>query len=320
MGRNSKWIDSRPDDSVRRVARSALAARLERVWHYLELAVWQPQRETENVHQLRVFSRRAAAALDIFAAWLPPRRGRWMQKHLKRVRQAAGDARDLDVLWMRWMDRVEQIPSGHAALLLDQVKRRRREAQRPIEEIHAQLTRKRFDRRTAKFLKRVHARGGEGPGGERFACMARVALSRLVVPYLEAAAAEMADAEAMHAFRIQGKQVRYAMEIFAGAFDREFREDLYPVVATLQERLGTINDHVTARTHLAAWRDEADSCVLRQALESGLEHEQRSFDLARQEFLNWWTSERRADLGRRFARYVPEIAGPPPLANDHSNR
>ena len=33
----------------------------------------------------------------------------------------------------------------------------------------------------------------------------------------------MSDAAALHAFRIQGKQVRYAMEIFAGAFDEDFR-------------------------------------------------------------------------------------------------
>ena len=59
------------------------------------------------------------------------------------------------------------------------------------------------------------------------------------------------DVQALHAFRIQGKQVRYAMEIFAGAFPPEFREQLYPIVETLQDRLGAINDHVTAQTHFS---------------------------------------------------------------------
>jgi CHAD domain-containing protein len=304
MGRNRKWIDGQPDDSVRRIARRALGARLERVWHFLERAVRQPQSETEDVHQLRVFSRRAAAALSIFEDWLPPRRGRWVGKQVKRLRKAAGDARDLDVLLMRWMDAVGEMPSDQATLLLEHVKHRRCEAQRPIQEIYRKLVRKRFGRKRSKFLKRVWNRRDEGACGEKFACMARVALGRLAVQYLQAAGAELTDADALHAFRIQGKQVRYAMEVFAGAFDEEFRTELYPVVVTLQERLGAINDYVTARAHLATWREETDSCALRQALEIKMQQEQRLLESTRREFLNWWTPERREDLRRRFARYV----------------
>ena len=77
MGRNTKWIEGQSDEPTEQVARRAIEARLERVCHYLELAVAEPKSETENVHQLRVFSRRTAAALEIFDVWLPPRaRGR----------------------------------------------------------------------------------------------------------------------------------------------------------------------------------------------------------------------------------------------------
>ncbi len=134
--------------------------------------------------------------------------------------------------------------------------------------------------------------------------MARVALARMVVPYLKLAQAELADAEALHAFRIQGKQVRYAMEIFAGAFDEAFRQDLYPLVAMLQDRLGSINDHVTARIYFEQWRSEAEMCSVRQALDMGIVEERQSFETSRQEFLAWWTCERRDDLCRRFGRYV----------------
>lgn len=304
MGRNSKWIEGQPDDSTEQVARRVLAARLERIGHYLERAVREPKSETENVHQLRIFARRAASALEIFDAWLPPRRGRWMRKQVKRIRQAAGAARDFDVLRMRWSEPNERMPSAQAVLLLEQVKHCRREAQRPIEAIYRKLVEKRFARRTSRFLRRVRTRDGQRSVSEPFACMARIALDRLVVPYLAAARAEMADAEALHAFRIQGKQVRYAMEIFAGAFNAEFRDELYPVVATLQDRLGAINDHVTAQAYLARWLDETDSCAVRQALDVGVQHERHGFDLSRQEFLAWWTSGRREDLRRRFAQHV----------------
>jgi CHAD domain-containing protein len=310
MGRNTKWIDSQPDDAVEDVARRALEARLEGLWHYLELSVGEPSSDTENVHQLRVFTRRTAAAMDIFADWLPRRRGRWMRKQLKRLRKAAGEARDLDVLRMRWSDPAEQLPAVQASLLIEQVKRRRRKAQWPIEDAYHKFLRQDFERRTRKFVKRVRLRKPETPGCDQtLGCLARVALGRMVGPFLQAAEAKMTDAETLHAFRIQSKQVRYAMELFAGAFDADFRGQLYPIVENLQDRLGAINDHVSAQCYLAAWREETDSCAVHQALDVGKQHEQRAFELARQNFLAWWTPERRAALRCHFARYVQLGAG-----------
>ena len=129
---------------------------------------------------------------------------------------------------------------------------------------------KRFPRRTSKFLQRVRTSGGEGSSATQFGCLAQLALGRLVVPYLAAAVAPMIDVDALHAFRIQGKRVRYAMEIFAGAFDAPFRHELYPVVAALQERLGAINDHVVAQAYLARWHQEAESC--RHSPGDGIRH------------------------------------------------
>ena len=143
--------------------------------------------------------------------------------------------------------------------------------------------------------------------GDRFVCLARIALARVVSPYLATARAELDDAAAMHAFRIQSKQVRYAMEIFAGAFDEEFRTELYPLVVSLQDRLGAINDHVTAQTYFAGWHAEAGSCAVRAALEMGIDREQQALDESRRAFLDWWTAARREDMCHRFARYV-EIA------------
>jgi CHAD domain-containing protein len=309
MGRNSKWIDASPDDCTQRIAARALESRLERIGHYLDRAVREPRSETENVHQLRVFARRAAAALEIFDDWLPARRGRWVNKQVKRVRKAAGEARDLDVLRLGWIERGGQMDANQVALLLDELGRCREAAQQPIEASHEKLIGKDFERRVTKFVKHVRTRQSPCSAEDRFASMARAALARLVTPYLQAAHGEMHDAEAMHAFRIQGKQVRYAMEIFVGAFDAAFRDALYPLVASLQDKLGAINDHVTAQKYLAQWRDRAESCSLRHACEVGLEAERHFFDVSRDEFLAWWTAERQADLSNRFAPYVnPDVA------------
>ena len=306
MGRNSKWIDSQPNDSVAKVARRALTVRLGRLWHFLELSLQDSGDDAEHVHQLRVFTRRTAAAMEIFADWLPRRRGRWIRKQLKRVRKAAGEARDLDVLRIRWKKELEPLPAGQAALLLEQIKRRRRKAQWPIEDAYHKLAGKNFPRKARRFVKRVRYRGEVAdPCDDRIECTARAALHRLLVPYFDAAAGSLTDVESLHAFRIQSKQVRYAMEIFAGAFDDGFRQQVYPLVADLQERLGKINDHVTAQRYLTAWHNETDALAVKQALDAGFELEQRALDASHREFLAWWTTERREELRRAFAQYVP---------------
>jgi len=323
MGRNTKWIDSQPDDLVDDVARRALEVRLDRLWYFLEQAVVEPNSETENVHQLRVFTRRAGASMEIFAELLPKRRGRWMRKQLKRLRQAAGEARDLDVLRLRWAAQLDEgtatLAQGAASslkLLLEQASRRRRKAQWPIEEIYQKLLRKNFARRTKKLLKRIRVRDAKTPGSQptgnnqpaadlHLGAVAHQQLDQLVEPYLKAAEADMVDAPVLHAFRIQGKEIRYAMEIFAGAFEADFRQELYPLVAELQDRLGAINDHVTAQEYLSAWGEETASSAVREAVAAGLQIEQAAFDESRRDFLTWWTPERRSSLRRQFAKYLP---------------
>jgi CHAD domain-containing protein len=317
MGRNSKWIESQPGDSVEVVARRALSTRLGRLWHYLERSVHDSSEDAENVHQLRVFTRRTAVAMDTFDDWLPKRRGRWLRKQLKRLRKAAGDARDLDVLRIRWTKELESLPAGQSALLLEQVKRRRRKAQWPIEDAYHRLASKRFPRKARKLTKRLRYRGEkESPtnngapqngsaDNQHLQSLAVTSLRQLLVPYFAAASAELHDTEALHAFRIQSKAVRYAMEIFAGAFDDSFRQALYPIVADLQERLGRVNDHVTAQRFLTTWRAESQAEAVQQALDAGIELEQQALDAAHQEFLTWWAPQRRDDLRSQFAHYVP---------------
>lgn len=311
MGRNTKWVEGQPEESVELVASRALAARLGRLWHFLEQAVQHEGREVEDVHQLRVFTRRSAAALQIFEAWLPKRRGRWLHKQLKRIRRAAGEARDLDVLRARWSEELAELPAAQSSILLEQIKRRRRRAQWPIEDAFHKLAGKRFPRRARKLTKRVRYRGPAGGDcGDRLLCMARASLAELLIPYFQAAESTFADPAELHAFRISSKQVRYAMEVFAGAFDDSFRQQLYPLVADLQDRLGKINDHVTALAYLTTWHGESDAAAVRQAIEAGMQVEQQALDESQHEFLNWWSAEKREQLRNQFARYVPLNAQP----------
>ena len=74
--------------------------------------------------------------------------------------------------------------------------------------------------------------------------------------FFAAADGDLSDVKALHSFRIAGKRLRYAMELFAAAFPPAFREELYPLVEELQEKLGEINDHAAAAARLEEWQAE----------------------------------------------------------------
>src|SRR5262249_58635227 len=100
--RPDKWVQGvSPDDRTTDVAVRTLQARLAAIQHYLPLAAEKAEEDVEHVHQLRVWTRRASAALKLYAGLLPRRRTARMKKQLKRLRRAANDARDCDVLARR---------------------------------------------------------------------------------------------------------------------------------------------------------------------------------------------------------------------------
>jgi CHAD domain-containing protein len=300
MVRKTKWIEqTSPDEPFEKLARRALEARLDLVWHYLPRAADKPN-DPDNVHQLRVSTRRAMAAMEIFDSLLPKRRASWFNKQLKRVRQAAGQARDLDVLLARIKQR-QATGNGRYAGLVEYVEWLRDEAQEPIEEIYRKLSRKNYSRRQSKLLKRVRIREeSDSDQPSTFADAARLALGRQKDHFFAAASADLHDHMALHALRIQGKQLRYTMEIFSGAFGPSLKHDVYPIVVDFQERLGKLNDHATARDLFIEWVSINHDAAAGEVLNELIAEERRLLDESQQEFFAWWTAERSADLRRRI--------------------
>ncbi|HEX4143821.1 MAG TPA: CHAD domain-containing protein [Pirellulales bacterium] len=311
MVRKTKWIEtSAADDPVDEVARHALEGRLDFVWHFLSRAA-AVNHQPEDVHQLRVATRRATAALQTFRALLPRRRARKMKKQLKRIRLAAGDARDLDVLAARLeKDRTAVSDDASIAKLLHFVTRLREQAQPAIEKLYDHLSSKdRFARRTQAILAWLRDRSADDlVDAHTFVDVARHDLSPLVERFFTAAAADLSQPDALHRLRICGKRVRYAMEIFGGAFGPEMREEIYPIVAEIQDKLGKINDHVTAGRLYAHWRHRVDEPDVADLLHLLIAEEHRSTEQGRHDFLAWWTAGRSADLRDRFEQ---RFAGQP---------
>lgn len=299
--RPDKWIrDVFPENRVSEVAVRTLQARLAALQHYLPLAAEKAEEDVEHVHQLRVWNRRAAAALKLYANLLPRRRTAWMKKQLKRLRRAANDARDLDVL-------AKRLAADHshpeAATWLARVRGKRAEAQYQIVATYRRLMRDdRFDRRVAKLLRRVHPRGLNGRPAEdpRFGDWARGRLGPLVDEFFAAIPADATAVAALHGFRIRGKELRYALELLAAAFPPVLREQLYPVVETLQDRLGDINDAATAQTRLRRQIEKVDDITEAKHLQKLLVDEQARFERMHRGFVKWFAPPLQQQLRAGF--------------------
>jgi CHAD domain-containing protein len=304
MVQKGKWIDGvDPGDPVSMAARRALRVRLELVWYYAPLAALHSQRDPEYVHQLRVSTRRARATLASYHELLSPRRAEWMEKQLRRLRRAAGDARDYDVL----LDRLSQLPDRRPTrgweVLLQRIERLRWQAQQPLLERYRKLKRRDFARRARQLARRVAWRNPQQPE-PTFAEAAQAGLRRIAEPFFAAAEGDLADVAALHQFRIHGKQLRYAMEVFAGALDGEFRGDLYRQVEQVQERLGQLNDHATGLARFRGWRQQWKDPALDGPLSQLIEREEAALAQAQRDFFRWWTGQRAAELRQRFRQLL----------------
>lgn len=305
MGRTpaEKWLQgASPDDPAVDVARRALRSRLTVVSDYLPLAATRADEDVEYVHQLRVWARRATAAVRLFADLLPRRR-LWLLRQLRRIRRAADEARNADVLLARLEDRPRD---QHLKRWRKRTRRERAEAQAAIVAVYKRLSRRRrFVRRIDALLQRVRSRHAEDA---RFGDWAAKHLGAAAERFFAAVPTDQADEEALHRLRIRGKELRYAVELLAGAFPDALRPELYPLIESMQDRLGHVNDLATACANLSG------------KLQSGgswrrlLRDEQAKLELARREFWQWCTPQLLRQLREGFeelsTRPMADGAGP----------
>jgi CHAD domain-containing protein len=295
-------------------ARVVLAARFEVVRQYLPLAAGKPYEDVEYVHQLRVGTRRAAAALRVFGACLPRKHRRAAKQALRGLRRAAGDARDWDVFLLALEDARGTDPAEAPAFdfLAGYALGERSAAQARLVAA-ADDAGPRFAADTAVLPARVRPpRGAAAPAA--FGDLARAGMADLFDLFNRAVAADPGEPDALHQLRILGKRVRYAMELFAPCFTASFRSELYKSVEAVQEALGEVQDAAVGRSRIAALRDRLTRVLPGEwpRFEPGVGKLLKGYDAAfaagRERFAAW-----RATWAETWAAHPPEPlpTGPP---------
>lgn len=296
------WLEGvKPGMCMARVGRLHLQARLATIGHWLPLAATRWREEPEYVHQLRVSTRRATAAMRIFGDLLPSKRQTEIRRQLRRIRRAACDARDLDVLIGRFERLKGDAPQRLAKRLTRRLRKKRNAAQAPLQTLNGTLS---DDLRNIlhpeDLLRPLACDTSHGPSSQPFDAVAHACLKDAVTSFKKAARADLADIAALHALRLAGKKLRYTIEIAAPVCDDRLRTTAYPRLQFLQEFLGTINDHAQFSERLRIWRSESSSKRMRAALQGMILAEQLALADLHSLFLAWWKKK----IAKGIVRYA----------------
>jgi CHAD domain-containing protein len=275
--------------------------------------------DVEDVHQLRVVSRRLSTGLRTLADFLLEKDVQRFLGRLRKLRRAAGDARNLDV-YLQDLEslhrRGEKARTDLLESLVDRARRDRKQAQRRLEKAVRRLDKKEFWSWADELLRPAKAFAPEldATHSETMLERAQRQLPLLLDDFLHAAPTADSSDDDFHRLRIAGKRLRYAMELFAGCFE-EGMTRLLETLKGAQELLGRLNDWRTQGELLEELLDDEKlSPRTRRSAERLLRLYRRRRTRGRKECLEFW----RARLGERFQKdflKLLDVPHPAPSSN-----
>jgi CHAD domain-containing protein len=213
-------------------ASNSIAKLLERLAY--QVGATAHSMSAENVHDLRVAVRRFEQSLALFRQALPGREVKHIRRKLKALMDRAGDVRDCDMAQ-------KILLKCDLPAVADLKKRLAEERREALPGLAAALRRWSARRTSAKWrasLLPVEARDGFHHHLPK--------LARKFLAHGDAAARAKVSAAVLHAFRIEGKKLRYTLELLAPshpAAARQWVEKLKPI----QSALGDVHDCRMAR-------------------------------------------------------------------------
>jgi len=259
-------------------ASQVLRMRLEAVDGLVDRLKADQDDEAERVHQLRVSTRRAGAALRVFRAFIKPSHRKRVRQRLKRFRQAAGDVRECQVHLKLLRNHLAGEP-GSLQIAIEHAIGRAWTEEKDAEAALEAVARRRGGKPWRKWIKRTLASvaepyspfnecSDEGRESLSVQAIAKQSLVGLIAQFRAAAQDDLATQAKLHALRLCGKRLRYAIEIFGCCLEPSLREEFSADLAALQDRLGDIND-----LHQVARQLDRYAIELREALDGRIKEQ-----------------------------------------------
>jgi CHAD domain-containing protein len=226
-------------------------------FHFERLLAREPGtregRDIEELHQMRVATRRLRAAWRVFGDAFDPADAKRLKRPLRAVAAALGAVRDLDVLLEIARTYRGDLPEAEGVAfgaLIRDLEARREAARQQLDDVLDQP-------RYGRWLHASVACLGRPRRPSRPSTTAEPRLVRELTPAAIWAAfgrvlayegiQRWADVPTLHALRIEGKRLRYSLEFVREALGPEVNPLIQRVTA-LQDHLGLLNDADVAAT------------------------------------------------------------------------
>ena len=210
--------------------------------------------DPEELHDMRVATRRLRAAMKVFEDALPER-ARWFREELRWVAGALGDVRDLDVQIHSlgaWRDGADEEGSASLGKILEVMKKRRTEARGRMLDALDSARYERLETSFGEMLRRGPGAERElartnGPEDEPVTSAAPGLISARYRKWRKAARRlkEASPPDDFHDLRKKGKRLRYALEFVSEVYGKPVDAVIKPLKA-LQDDLGDHQDAVVA--------------------------------------------------------------------------
>ncbi len=251
-----KAPDLHPDDSMAEAARKTLC------FHFQRMLFHEPGtrlgKDIEELHDMRVATRRMRAAVRVFEGYLDAKQMRPYVKGMRRTGRALGTVRDLDVFWDKTQTYLDAQPQGQRPDLSPLRDAWETERERAREKMLTVLDSQKYVRFKTSFAELLRAPGSLDSGmhtskkGEPLPYRVRHVVPIVIYQRLAAVRAYdewMHQPEVSltryHQLRIATKRLRYTLEFFQDVLTPE-TGDVIKALKKLQDHLGDLQDAVVA--------------------------------------------------------------------------
>lgn len=229
----------------------------------------QTGEDIEDVHEMRVSTRRMRSALRLLEPYYTGKTAARFRRDLGEIADVLGDIRDRDVL----LDHMNAVMPGFAEDVQAELPRvmqfieGEREAER--DDLHEMIGKRRYARFVERFFAFVTTPGAQAVAFREHAVtpfLVRHVLPTVIYEHLGAVRAydaviPTADAPTLHQLRIEFKRLRYSITIFEEVLGNGIKTYLKDLKG-MQDYLGRMQDIATAHTLLEPMRSRLDEAQL----------------------------------------------------------
>lgn len=267
---------------VNKIARQVVKQRVQAAAWYWKRVAQRHAPRVEDIHQLRVWSRRAIAAIELFGSQLPEVPARDLIRVLNKARKRAGHVRDSDILDATFDKQGRKALRETLAKLKDQ----REQAAGKLRRSYAKKVKSgRLRDLTKGALKTAHE-AQEVLFGDWF----RQEFATASAPFRKQLRTANWNPRQVHSLRIAGKRVRYALEIGLPSLPTRKGQQLYAALEAFQRQLGAICDDLSLSEQLRELASGTSEPARRSLLEAAAKRHQTQAKAGLTTFGRWWKS------------------------------